>query len=122
VFAGICMNNARRWLNGDDHRPQWRSPSLGATVRWWLERWAMPRTARTNSWRSFEAYMAGAPRRAVPVFKRTKRPDLCSGASYVECSGGWDQELTRPGSYRRTQHVIARSVRRACRGLNEPRV
>lgn len=54
VFAACLMHNTSEYLKGDHSRPRWRTLSLSATAEWWRDRWAIPRSERTDDWTDFD--------------------------------------------------------------------
>ena len=53
VFVAPLAANAAAFLRGDEAEPEWRDVSNAITSDWWLERWAMHRANRDDTWRDF---------------------------------------------------------------------
>jgi len=55
VYVAPLARNAAEFLNGSASRLLWYQRPLDELVRFWRERWLLPRAARDNSYRSFDA-------------------------------------------------------------------
>jgi uncharacterized protein DUF4338 len=55
VYVAPLARNAAEFLNGSASRLRWYQRPLGEIVKFWRERWLLPRAARDNSYLSFDA-------------------------------------------------------------------
>ena len=53
VFVAPLMANASSFLRGEDSEPDWSDLPSSDLVRWWRDRWAVPRACRDDTWRGF---------------------------------------------------------------------
>lgn len=55
VFVVPLASNTREFLRGQDARPRYHRLSFARAVKFWRERWLLPRAERNASFRDFEA-------------------------------------------------------------------
>lgn len=55
VFVVPLASNAREFLRGHDPRPRYHSLPFAQAVKFWRERWLLPRVERNASFRDFES-------------------------------------------------------------------
>jgi hypothetical protein len=54
VYVAPLTHNYRELLTGAHTRPLWANPSVSEAARWWVDRWALPRSQRVDHWRDFD--------------------------------------------------------------------
>nr|WP_235511408.1 Druantia anti-phage system protein DruA [Agromyces sp. Root81] len=54
VYTAPLASNSFAWLRGDEAALEWNTVTSEEIGRWWRQRWAMPRSERDQSWRTFD--------------------------------------------------------------------